>query len=181
MDNKGKLHEWNNKRMSVDRYISMFDTVLASTLTEYQDDPTHSISLALHDQVQVSSIVSGDNTKKGSAEVTPYDQTKRWNICLETAKQTCLKTTRSGLGTSPNPLLSQLYSTNDRIVRYRRLPVDLFADNLEAVIFHTRGIDMSKFMPTGTHGVRHTQWQRKVMHMRHCHSYLHKRDSQALW
>ena len=49
MDNKGKLHEWNNKRMSVDRYISLFDTVLASTLTECQDDPTHDLSLALHD------------------------------------------------------------------------------------------------------------------------------------
>ena len=34
MDNKGKLHEWNNKRKSVDRDITMFDTVLASTLTE---------------------------------------------------------------------------------------------------------------------------------------------------
>ena len=31
MDNKEKLHEWNNKRMSFDRYISMIDTVLAST------------------------------------------------------------------------------------------------------------------------------------------------------
>ena len=31
MDNKGKLHVCNNKRKSVDGYISMFDTVLAST------------------------------------------------------------------------------------------------------------------------------------------------------
>ena len=45
MDNKGKLHQWNNKRMSIDRYISIFDTVLASTLTECQDDPTHDLSL----------------------------------------------------------------------------------------------------------------------------------------
>ena len=64
MDNKGKLYEWSNKRKSVDRYISMFDTVLASTLAECQDDPTHDLSLALHDQVQVSGIVSGVNTKK---------------------------------------------------------------------------------------------------------------------
>ena len=42
--------------MSVDRYISMFDTVLASTLTECKDDPTHDSSLALHDQVQVSAL-----------------------------------------------------------------------------------------------------------------------------
>ena len=87
MDNKkGKLHEWDNKRKSVDRYISMFDTVLASTLTECQDDPTHDLSLALNDQVQVSGIVSGINTKKGRAEVTPYDVAKRWNIGLETTK-----------------------------------------------------------------------------------------------
>ena len=31
------------------------------------------LSLALYDQVQVSGIVSGVNTKKGRAEVTPYD------------------------------------------------------------------------------------------------------------
>ena len=73
MDNKGNLHEWNNKRLSVDRYISVFEAVLASPLTECQDDPTHDLSLALHDQVQVSGIVSGVNIKKGRAEVTPYD------------------------------------------------------------------------------------------------------------
>ena len=86
MDNRGKLHEWNNKRMSVDRYISMFDTVLASTLTECQDDQTHDLSLALNDQVQVSGVVSGANTNKGKAEVTCYDIAKRWNIGLETDK-----------------------------------------------------------------------------------------------
>ena len=73
MDNKGKVHEWNNKRKSVDRYISMFDTVLVLTSTEYQDDPTHNLSLALNDWVQVSGIVSGIKSRKGRAEVTPYD------------------------------------------------------------------------------------------------------------
>ena len=47
-------------------------------------------------------------------------------------------------------------------------------------LFHTGGTDMPKFMPTGTHGVRHTQWQRKVMHMRHCHSCLHNRVQSTL-
>ena len=31
MNNKGKLHEWSNKRKDVDRYISRFDTAVAST------------------------------------------------------------------------------------------------------------------------------------------------------
>ena len=51
--------------------------MLASTLTESQDDPTHDLSLALHGQVQVSGIVSGVNTKKGRADVTPYELAKR--------------------------------------------------------------------------------------------------------
>ena len=143
MNNKGKLHEWSNKRKDVDRYISMFDTVVASSLTECQDDPTHDLSLALKGQVQVSGIVPGVNTRKGKAEVTPYDLAKRWNIglniSLETSKRTLLKTTQRGLRTSPNPLLSQEYSTNDRMLRYRRLPVDLYTDTLEAGIVSHRG------------------------------------------
>ena len=94
MDNIGKLHECKNKRLSVDRYISVLEAVLASPLTECQDDPTHDLSLALHDQVQLSGIVSGVYIKKGKAEVTPYDLAKRWNIGLETAKSTLLKTTQ---------------------------------------------------------------------------------------
>ena len=181
MDKKGKLYEWSNKRKDVDRYISMFDTVVASTLTECQDDPTHDLSLALNGQVQVSGIVSGVNTMKGNAEVTPYDLAKRWNIGLETSKRTLLKTTCRGLRSSPNPVLSQWCSTNDRMLRYRTLPVNCLLTPLRQGLFHTGGINMPKFMPTGTHGARHTQWKRNVMHMRHCYSCLHKRGSQALW
>ena len=134
MDNKGKLHKWSSKRKNVDRYISMLDTMLASTLAECQDDPTHNLSLALNGQVQVSGIVSGVNTNKGKAQVTPYDLPKRWNIGLETAKRTLLKTTQRGLRTSPNPLLSQQYSTNERMLKP---PVDLFMTLLRQGLFHT--------------------------------------------
>ena len=132
--------------------------MLASTLTECQDDPTHNLSLALNGLVQVSGIVSGVNTKKGKAEVTPYDLAKRWSIGLETVKRTPLKTTKRGLRTSSNPLLSQWYSRNDRMLRYRRLPVDLFTDSLEAGIDSHRGNKYAQVMNTGTHGARHIQW-----------------------
>ena len=66
--------------------------------------------------------------------MTPNDLAKRWNIDLETAKRTLLKAIQEGLRTSPSPLLSQWYCTNDRMLRYRRLPVDLFTDTLEAGI-----------------------------------------------
>ena len=48
--------------MSSKGHICIFYTMLASTLTECQDDPTHNLSLALNDQVQVSGIVTGVNT-----------------------------------------------------------------------------------------------------------------------
>ena len=120
-------------------------------------------------------LISGVHTKKGKTKVTPYDLAKRWNIGLETAIRTLLKTTQRGLRTSPHSLLSQWYSTNDRMLRYRGLPVDLFTDTLETGIVSHRGINMPKLMPTGTHSARHTQWQGKVKHMRHYHSCLHKR------
>ena len=60
-----------------------------------------------------------------------------------------LKTTQRGLRTSPNPLLSQWYSTNDRMLRYRRLPVDLFTDTLEAGIVSHRG---NKYAQVYAHG-----------------------------
>ena len=116
----------------------MFDTVVASTLTECQDDPTHDLSLALNGQVQVSGIVSGVNTRKGKAEVTPYYLAKRWNIISKTAKRTLLKTTQRGLRNSRSPMLSQWYSSNDRMLRYMRLPVDLCTDTLEAGIVSHR-------------------------------------------
>ena len=47
--------------------------------------------------------------------------------------------TQRGLRTSPNPLLSQQYGTNDQMSRHRRLPADLFTDTLEAGIFSHRG------------------------------------------
>ena len=72
MDNKGKLHEWSSKGSNVHRYISIFDIRLASTLTECQDDPTHNLSLALNDQVQVSGCVRCQYKERKA----PYDLTK---------------------------------------------------------------------------------------------------------
>ena len=180
MDNKVTLHEWSNKRKNVDRYISIFDTVLASSLTECQDDPTHNLALALNVQVQVSGIVLGVNTKKRKTEVTPYDLAKRWNIGLETAKKTLLKTTLRGVRTSPSPLLSQWYSTNDRILRYRRLPVDLFTDIIEPVIVSHRGNRYTQIYAHRNTWCKAYLMAKKAMHMRHCHSCLHKRVPSSL-
>ena len=98
MDNKGKLHEWDKKRMSVDIYISMFDTVLASTLTECHDDPAHDLSLALHDGYKSQVLYQVLAQRKESQ--SPYDLAKRWNIGLETPSKNSLRQPR---GTKDSP------------------------------------------------------------------------------
>ena len=104
--------------------------------------------VSLRDQLQVSVVVSGVNTKKEKTEGTLYNLAKRWNVCLETAKRTLLKTTERRLRTSGNPLLFQWYNINDRILRYMRLSVDLIMKLLSQGLFHTGEIYMPKFMPT---------------------------------
>ena len=56
MDNKGRLHEWGSKGRNAARYISIFATMLASTLMECQDDPTHNLSLALNGQYKSQAL-----------------------------------------------------------------------------------------------------------------------------
>ena len=172
MDNKGKLHEWSNKRKNVDRYISMFDTVLASTLSKCQDDPMHALSLSLNHLVQASGIASHVHTNKGKVEVTPYNQAKRWNIGLETARRRLLKTNQRGLRPATNPSFSQQCSTNDRMLRYRRLYLDLVTDILETGIASHRGNRYAQVYARRKTWFK-AQWKRKAMHMRHCHSCLH--------
>ena len=74
--------------------------------------------------------ITSISTKKGKPSVSPYDLAKRWRIGLETAKKTLLHTMQKGLHTTPNPLLSQRYRTNDQMFRYKRLSTDMFTDTM---------------------------------------------------
>ena len=110
------LQEWehDDARMP-QRFISAFDSYLSTSYFLCLDDPTHSLSIVLEYGVNTISSIS---TKKGKPSVLPYDLAKRWGIGLETAKKTMLHTTQRGLHTTPNPLLSQRYRTNDQMFRY---------------------------------------------------------------
>jgi hypothetical protein len=57
---------------------------------------------------------------------------RRWGIGLEAATRTLKKTTQRGIRTTLDPTLDRQFRTNDRQLRYRRLPTTLFADTLLA-------------------------------------------------
>ncbi|KAI2507367.1 hypothetical protein MHU86_7087 [Fragilaria crotonensis] len=55
---------------------------------------------------------------------------RNWSIDLQTAKRTINVTTQRGIRTVLHPSLSRRFRTNDRQLRYRRLPIDCFTDTL---------------------------------------------------
>jgi len=59
---------------------------------------------------------------------------KRWNIGLKAATQTIQVTTQRGIRTILHPTLARRFRTNDRQLRYRRLPCEMFTDTLEASV-----------------------------------------------
>ena len=95
---------------------------------------------------------------KRKAEVTSYDLAKRWDIGLETAKRTLLKTTQRD-----EELPQILCCLNSIVQMIECLGTGGYLLNclltlLRQGLFHTNTgeINMPKLMPTGTHDARHT-------------------------
>lgn len=57
---------------------------------------------------------------------------KRWGIPIQRARKTVDVTTQRGVRTTLYPSLSRRYPTNDRMLRYRRLPYPVFSDTMFA-------------------------------------------------
>jgi hypothetical protein len=59
---------------------------------------------------------------------------KNWGIGIEAAKRTRLVTTQRGIRRMIHPSLTKIYRTNDRQLRYRRLPVTMYTDTMYSTI-----------------------------------------------
>jgi hypothetical protein len=55
---------------------------------------------------------------------------KNWGIGIEAAKRTHLVPTQMGIRRMYHPSLTKRYKTNDRQLRYRRLPVTMYTDTM---------------------------------------------------
>jgi hypothetical protein len=64
---------------------------------------------------------------------------KNWGIGIEAAKRTRLVTTQRGIRRMIHPSLTKRYKTNDRQLRYRRLPVTMFTDTVYSKILSRQG------------------------------------------
>ena len=73
---------------------------------------------------------------------------KRWNIPLYRAKTTVLATTQRGVQYVTNPSIMRRFPTNDRMLRYNRLPHPLFTDTLLAGTASQRGHKLAQLFAT---------------------------------
>jgi hypothetical protein len=66
-----------------------------------------------------------------SMHAFPYNN---WGIGLEAAKMTRLVTTKRGIRRMIHPSLTKRYKTNDRQLRYHRLPIIMYTDTMFSTI-----------------------------------------------
>ena len=93
-------------------------------------DPSNLPAMLLS-KVRVSAMTGTMGTKQGR-EVDAPTLAKRWNIPLDKAASTVRRTTQRGVRDVSNPMKRVRYPTNDRMLRYNRLPHDLFSDTMFA-------------------------------------------------
>ena len=73
---------------------------------------------------------------------------KRWNIPLDRAKNTIIATTQRGVRHVTNTSTMRRLPTNDRMMRYNRLPHPLFTDTLLAGTASQRGQNFAQVFAT---------------------------------
>lgn len=106
--------------------------------------PTTDLADILHDRnfhqvllnhVHISSIDTSLNGHIRTRKTAPIDHltlASRWMISPEKAKRTVQRTTQRGVRTCLNPTLARRFPTNDRMLRYKRLPHPVFTDTMFA-------------------------------------------------
>ena len=86
----------------------------------------------------------GDIKSKKGKHVDSNTLSKRWNIDIGKSKRTVQRTTQRGVRSFINRTLSRRHSSNDRMLRYKRMPDTVFSDTLKAETLSKRGNNYSQ-------------------------------------
>ena len=94
-----------------------------------------SFGMMLRQNVQVSMTKPSNR----QSSLTPEKLARTWKISLRRAQNTLRATTQRATMTLANPAISRRFKTNDRSLRYKRIPYDIYTDTLKATIKSRRG------------------------------------------
>ena len=135
-DHKGRVRDYTLRRpaviCSISSDIEQYEPNLAATKMPWKAGPTSSkqfdggpISSGMPDGRTTSAV----QTRK-APPIDPSTLARRWGVGIEAARNTLRHTTQRGVRSILNPTLTRRFRTNDRQMRYRCLPMTLFADTL---------------------------------------------------
>jgi hypothetical protein len=77
-------------------------------------------------------LVKSEMRDKGGIDAETL--AKNWGIGIEAAKSKRLVTTQRGIRRMVHPSLTKRYKTNDKQLRYRRLPVTMYTNTMYSTI-----------------------------------------------
>jgi len=122
---------------------------LSSDLVDVTDD--ENFHQVLTSKVMISSVKTSLNGHIQSRNVAPIDaQTlaAHWMISPDHAKCTVVMTTQRGVRTCLNLTLSRRFPTNNRMLRYKRLPHTVFTDTMFASTVSRQSNKMAQIYST---------------------------------
>ncbi len=124
-----------------------------NSLTVEAVDITHDsyFHQVLESNVVISSMgasLTGDMRSRKTAPIDSSTLAARWLISPERAKRTVQRTTQRGVRTCLNPTYSRRFPTNDRMLRYKRLPHPTFTDTMFAGTTSKRGSKCAQIYAT---------------------------------
>jgi hypothetical protein len=115
---------FNSKYSDTSAKLQDLSSVLdAGTLLAELDDINMNLNI---------SLVKSEMRDKAGVDAATL--AKNWGIGLEAAKRTRLVTTQRGIRKMIHPSLTKRYNTNDRQLRYRRLPFIMYTDTMFSTI-----------------------------------------------
>jgi hypothetical protein len=118
----------------------------------------------LTSKVMISSVetsLNGHIRSRSIAPIDPQTLAARWMISPDRAKRTVVMTTQRGVRTCLNPTLSRRFPTNDRMLRYKRLPHTMFTDTMFASTASRQGNKMAQIYSTSFGWARAHPMKRK--------------------
>ena len=89
--------------------------------------------------LEMNQIVSSVTSYERRTGIDPKQLAQKWGIGLDAARRTINVTMQRGIRTVLHPSLSRRFRTNDRQMRYRRLPLELYSDTLITDVKSRRG------------------------------------------
>ena len=124
------------KSVTVSTCLDVADVLLDGNfgnLLQSNANVSHVKVLNTHNLSRLDSAPSLGNVQsiKGK-QVNSETLAKRWNIDQRKALNTTKQTTQRGVRTCLHPSLARCFPTNDRMMRYKRLPHPVFSDKMAA-------------------------------------------------